>query len=65
MVSRFAFKLNVLYRYGEVKPWGANDDRQLKQGVHYYLQKARLFSRERMTLEEVAGMGAARRGCTS
>jgi hypothetical protein len=54
-----------LYRYGEVKPWGANDDRQLKQGVHYYLQKARLFSRERMTLDEVAGMGAARRGCTS
>ena len=58
LLSTSALKFN-LRRHSKVKPWGCKDDRQLQQGVHYYLQKARLFSRERMTLEEVAGMGAA------
>jgi hypothetical protein len=38
---KFCFKFN-LRRY----TWGCKDDRQLQQGVHYYLQKARLFSRQ-------------------
>ena len=48
------------FHFRAVKPWTSAEDKQLRRGVHYYLQKARLFSRERMTLEEVAGFGVAR-----
>ena len=39
------------------QPWDRESDARLRRGVHYYLQKARAFSKERMTLEEVAGFG--------
>jgi hypothetical protein len=41
------------------KPWSAEDDARLRRGVHHFTQQARVFSRERMTLAEVAGVGAS------
>jgi hypothetical protein len=43
----------------EHKPWTEEDDARLRRGVHHYTQQARVFSRERLTLAEVAGVGAA------
>ena len=41
------------------KPWSAEDDARLRRGVHHFTQQARVFSRELMTLAEVAGVGAS------
>ena len=43
----------------DYKPWTEKDDARLRRGVHHYTQQARVFSRERLTLAEVAGVGAA------
>ena len=34
------------------KPWSTEDDVRLKTGVHHFTQRARIFSREKMTLSE-------------
>lgn len=46
--------------FRKIRPWTANDDKQLKQGVHCYYHSARLLHHEHVTLAEVAGVGLAR-----
>lgn len=43
--------------YGQqAKVWTAKEDAQLRKGVHFQLQQARLLTDQRMSLEELAGM---------
>ena len=43
--------------YGQqAKIWTAKEDAQLRKGVHFQLQQARLLTDQRMSLEELAGM---------
>ena len=51
------FRLLVPYNFRKVNSWSAADDRLLRQGVHYFLQRLRLRSRQRKSLKEFAGMG--------
>lgn len=53
-------RAHVPLSFRRVKPWTVDEDRQLRKGVHYFLQKARLLSKERMSLEEIAGVGVVR-----
>jgi len=51
--------LRVPPSFRKMKSWSAADDRFLMQGVHYFLHRLRLSSRQRKSLKEFAGTGFA------